>query len=64
MSNKIKKLYVYVDETGQDSGSNFFVVVNVISENDQEAIRIKLRELEKETKVGLKKWQKSRSPEK
>ena len=31
MSKIIQKVYCYVDETGQDAGSDFFVVVAVVA---------------------------------
>ena len=42
-----QKLYCYVDETGQDIGSKFFLVSVVILEKERDEIRQKLRELEK-----------------
>ena len=56
---KIRKLYCYVDETGQDPGSAVFIVVAVIVASHVEAIRDRLQELEKATKIGLIKWHKS-----
>lgn len=57
-----KKLYCYVDETGQDAGSKFFVVVSVVSSEDQELARSKLLSLESQSKVHARKWFNSRSP--
>ena len=59
-----QKLYCYVDETGQDAGSKFFVIVSVVSDQEQTQIRGELAEAEKDSKLGIKKWHRSRSPEK
>lgn len=56
---KTKKLYCYVDETGQDPGSKVFIVVAVIVTSNIEAVRQRLHELEKSTKIGVIKWHKS-----
>jgi hypothetical protein len=60
MSDKPKKLYCYVDETGQDAGSEIFVVVAVVAWDDVESLRLSLVKLERELKVGNKKWHKLR----
>ena len=57
----IQKLYCYVDETGQDTRSEFFVVVALVTDQEQETLRNKLLSVEKLTKVGVKKWHKLRS---
>lgn len=56
---KPKKLYCFVDETGQDTGSKVFIVVAVIVTSNIEAVRQRLEELEKSTKIGVIKWHKS-----
>lgn len=58
-----QKLVCYVDETGQDSRSACFIVVAIVSESDQEALKESLIRLERQSKVGAKKWHKLRSPE-
>lgn len=58
---KPKKIYCYVDETGQDSGSEIFVVVAVVSEQDQETLRQELITTEYDAKTGHRKWHKSRA---
>ncbi|MEJ7623790.1 MAG: hypothetical protein WKF34_07335 [Pyrinomonadaceae bacterium] len=60
----VKKLYCYVDETGQDAGSEYFVVVSIVSEDDQVRTRRDLEKAEKESKVHARKWYNSRSPAK
>jgi len=59
MDNKTKKLYCYVDETGQDAGSNVFIVVAVIVISNVDVARERLQELEAETCIGKIKWHKS-----
>jgi hypothetical protein len=58
-----QKLYCYVDETGQDDRSEYFIVVTVVSESEQGALKESLIRLEQRAKVGGKKWHKLRSPE-
>lgn len=60
LKTKPKKLYCYVDETGQDAGSQIFIVAAVIAWDDVPVLRTNLMELEKELKVGSKKWHKLR----
>jgi hypothetical protein len=57
-----KKLYCYVDETGQDAGSKFFVVLSVVSAEEQSEVRNELLRLEEGSKVHARKWFNSRSP--
>ena len=54
--NKTDKIYCYVDETGQDVGSPFFIVVAVVSSGDQNQLRAILEDVEKETKIFKRKW--------
>lgn len=59
----MQKLYCYVDETGQDTGSEFFVVVAVVSDKKQQELREKLVKIEKESGTGGRKWHKPRRDE-
>lgn len=59
-----QKLYCYVDESGQDVGSRFFVVVSIVSGEEQNQVRNKLLEIEESNKVHARKWFNSRSPAK
>lgn len=52
-------LHCYVDETGQDTGSDYFIVVAVLFLHKQEELRQELIELETRSKVGQRKWHKS-----
>jgi len=56
----MQKLYCYVDETGQDPASEVFIVVAVISSNDQEHIRKQLTDIEDMAKTHKLKWHKTR----
>lgn len=55
-----EKLYCYVDETGQDTGSSVFVVVAIASNEHQDALRQSLTEIEDTAGTGHRKWHKSR----
>ena len=57
----VQKLYCYVDETGQDTSSDIFVVVAVVSAREQEPFRQALLDIEHLAGTGRRKWHKSRS---
>ncbi|MGH9605300.1 MAG: DUF3800 domain-containing protein [Terracidiphilus sp.] len=61
MPNAREKLYCYVDETGQDATARFFVVVAVVSLEEQDSLRRRLEAIEREAGTGHRKWHKSRS---
>lgn len=46
----MKKLYCYVDETGQDTEGKLFIVVVIIVENEKEVVIEQIEEIEQ------KKW--------
>lgn len=52
----MQKLYCYVDETGQDARSNVFIVVAVVSEQEQSQLRQKLIDAEQVAGIGISKW--------
>ena len=56
----MKKLYCYVDESGQDAASEVFVVVAVISLRDQGIFRQQCLTIEHEVGTGNRKWHKTR----
>ena len=56
----MQKLYCYVDESGQDAASAFFIVVAVITEGDQQSIREHLERIERNAGTNRKKWHKVR----
>jgi len=57
---KRQKVYAFVDESGQDDASRFFVVVAVVSDRDQDILRKQLEEVEEVAQTGKMKWHKSR----
>lgn len=57
----MQKLYCYVDETGQDAGSDFFIVAAIVSDKEQNLLRDQLLKIEFLAKTGKRKWHKSRS---
>jgi hypothetical protein len=54
-----QKLYCYVDETGQDARSDFFIVVAVVTVGEQEAERIALTRIEHAARTNQLKWHKT-----
>ena len=56
----MQKLCCYVDETGQDVTSAFFIVVAVISDAEQDVLRTQLLDIESIAQTGHRKWHKSR----
>src|SRR3990167_820671 len=59
MPKPTQKLYCYVDETGQDPGSEVFIVVAVIVTSNLNAVRERLEDLEKSTRINTVKWHKA-----
>ena len=59
-STKIKKLYCYVDETGQETRGRFFLVSVIIFEKERDELRKKLKEIEKRSGKQTKKWAKAK----
>lgn len=55
----MQKLYCYVDESGQDTAGKFFLVSVVIIAEEREKLRSVLKEIERESGKGIKKWMKS-----
>lgn len=60
----MQKLYCYVDETGQDTQGAFFLVAVVITSEEREKLRERLRAIEKETGKGALKWFKTKLEQK
>lgn len=56
----MQKLYCYVDESGQDNASQAFIVVAVVNDQDQDALREQCIAVEREAGTGRRKWHKSR----
>jgi len=55
----MRKLYCYVDETGQDTKSEFFIVVAVVSDKDQHRLRRQLSDVEELARTHQLKWHKT-----
>jgi hypothetical protein len=54
------KLYCYVDETGQDTLGELFIVAVVVSGADRDSLVAKLEEVERTSGKGRVKWMSSR----
>ena len=61
---KYKKLYCYVDESGQDTKGELFLVSMVVAENEHDWLRERLEKIEKLSGKGRRKWMKSRPAQK
>lgn len=61
MKTTIQKLYCYVDESGQDTKGDLFVVGVVILENERERVLKELEQIETESGKKNVKWHKARS---
>lgn len=59
MQLKKQKIYCYVDETGQDTKGQFFLVSVIITGKERENISNFLLDIEKETGKKLLKWHKT-----
>ena len=55
----VKKLYCYVDETGQDTQGKLFVVSVVVASNERDALMKLCEKIEKESGKGKFKWGKA-----
>lgn len=60
MKTKKQKLYCYVDETGQDTQGELFVVSVVITQEDRDEVIKLLESIESETGKKATKWHKTR----
>ncbi len=58
-----KKLYCYVDETGQDTFGNMFIVVAIVVDNERDMILDFLEEAERKSGKTRRKWIKTRTAE-
>lgn len=55
----MQKLYCYVDETGQDTEGKLFLVSVLLTVPEREKLRTQLKEAEKLSGKGTRKWTKS-----
>ncbi len=60
----MQKIYCYVDETGQDTKGELFLVSVVITENERDQLRGRLENIERLTRKGRRKWMKARTKQK
>jgi hypothetical protein len=56
-----QKLYCYVDETGQDTKGDLFIVAVVVTGEEREELREVCETIEKESGKGNRKWHKTKS---
>jgi len=56
MSKQPRRLYCYVDETGQDPRSQIFIVVVIVLEEDRDVLLQLLTSIEIKSGKGIKKW--------
>ncbi len=54
--SEAEKIAVYVDESGQDDTSKFFIVVVAVTSRDQDYLRKKLLDVEAEAETHGMKW--------
>jgi Protein of unknown function (DUF3800) len=59
MSSKIKKLYCYVDETGQDTEGEFFLVALVVTDENRDKLIAEVLRIENDTGKRFAKWRKT-----
>ncbi len=59
MLNNTKKIYCYVDESGQDTEGRFFLVSIIITGEEREQLIQELERIEAETQKGIGKWKKT-----
>lgn len=60
MGGKGKKLYVYVDESGQHTEGRAFVVGVIVTDEERERLRNELEAVEAASKKRIKKWNETR----
>jgi hypothetical protein len=56
MSAASEKLYTYVDETGQDTEGEFFLVATVIVGNERDGLLMDLENIERQSGKGGQSW--------
>src|SRR5438270_1900483 len=61
--SKKRKLYCYVDETGQDTVGHFFIVSVVITEDVRERLVRRLEQIERASRKAKSKWTAARPSE-
>jgi len=61
MKSAKQKIYCYVDETGQDVGSLFYIVTALVSASEQYQLRAQLLKIEENSRVLRGKWHKTKA---
>ena len=56
----MQKLYCYVDETGQDTKGNLFIVSIILTETNREKLEKGIEEIEKKSNKGKLKWSRAK----
>ncbi len=56
----MQRLFCYIDETGQDTQGDFFIVVAIVLDKDRDKIEAELEDIERRTGKGKTKWIKSK----
>lgn len=59
-SHQKRKLFCYVDETGQDTRGDLFIVSVVITQNERDRLEQELERIEQESGKGRVKWMEAR----
>lgn len=60
MDQPTRKIYCYVDETGQDTAGRFFAVSILITENERDELLKSIEEIEQVSNKRNTKWKKAR----
>ena len=55
-----QKFYCYVDETGQDTQGELFIVTVVVADQEREHLRQACEEIERDSRKGQRKWVKTK----
>lgn len=55
-----RKFYAYIDETGQDTNGDLFIVTVVMARDTREVMRRRLAQIERSSNKKARKWSKAR----
>ena len=55
-----QKFYCYVDETGQDTQGELFIVTVVVADQERDHLRQACEEIERDSRKGRRKWVKTK----
>src|SRR5437870_6330850 len=59
----VKRLFCYVDESGQDTRGELFVVSLVVADHERDALALICEQIERQSGKGRVKWSKARHKE-